>query len=77
MVPTMLLSGVLFPISSMPALLQWISNIIPARWYIDAMRAVMIKGVGLMAIFKEVSILIFMTVFLLFISIKNFKERLF
>lgn len=76
MVPTMLLSGVLFPIDSMPSLLQYISNIIPARWYIEAIRGVMIKGVGLLDIIKEVSILTFMTVFLLFISIKNFKKRL-
>ncbi|GHT17393.1 transport permease protein [Bacteroidia bacterium] len=76
MVPTMLLSGVLFPIDSMPVLLQYISNIIPARWYIEAMRGVMIKGVGLSEIVREVSVLGFMTVFLLFISIKNFKERL-
>jgi ABC-2 type transport system permease protein len=76
MVPSMLLSGVLFPIDSMPVFLQYLSNIIPARWYIEAMRGVMIKGIGLMAIAKQVSILSFMTAFLFFISIKNFKERL-
>ncbi|MCL1868696.1 MAG: ABC transporter permease [Paludibacter sp.] len=76
MVPSMLLSGVLFPIDSMPVLLQYLSNIIPARWYIEAMRSVMIKGVGLVDIIKQVSILLSMTVFLLFISIKMFKERL-
>lgn len=76
LVPSMLLSGVLFPIDSMPKLLQYLSNIIPARWYIEAMRAVMIKGVGILNVVKEVSVLVFMTVLLLFVSIKNFKIRL-
>ena len=76
LVPSMLLSGVLFPIDSMPVLLQYLSNIIPARWYIEAMRGVMIKGVGMLDVIKEVGVLVFMTVFLLFISIKNFKVRL-
>jgi ABC-2 type transport system permease protein len=76
MVPSMLLSGTLFPIDSMPTLLQYISNIIPARWFIEAIRGVMIKGVGVSEIIKEISVLSFMTVFLLFVSIKNFKERL-
>ncbi|MCL2596608.1 MAG: ABC transporter permease [Paludibacter sp.] len=76
LVPSMLLSGVLFPIDSMPKLLQYLSNIIPARWYIEAMRGVMIKGVGMSQVLIEVGVLVFMTVFLLFISIKNFKVRL-
>lgn len=46
MMPVMLLSGMIFPIESMPAVLQWISNIIPARWYIQAVKKVMIEGLG-------------------------------
>lgn len=76
MVPSMLLSGVLFPIESMPVLLQGLSNIIPAKWYISAIRGVMIKGVGLASIWEEVTILFGMTVFLLFVSIKKFRNRL-
>ena len=76
MVPAMLLSGTLFPIESMPRLLQIISNFIPAKWYISAIRAVMIKGVGLLAIWKEALVLGGMTIFLIFGSVKQFKNRL-
>ena len=50
MMPVMLLSGMIFPIESMPAVLQWISNIIPARWYIQAVKKVMIEGLGMAAV---------------------------
>jgi ABC-2 type transport system permease protein len=76
MVPSMLLSGVLFPVESMPKLLQYLSNIIPAKWYIAAIRGLMIKGVGIGAIWQEVAVLSGMTVVLLFVSIKKFKNRL-
>ncbi len=76
MVPSMLLSGVLFPVESMPKLLQHLSNVIPAKWYIEAIRGLMIKGVGIAAIWKEVVALLGMTIVLLFISIKKFKNRL-
>jgi len=76
MLPSMLLSGLIFPISSMPDILQWISYIIPARWFIEALRDVMIKGLGFEAIWKQALILLFMAVVLMNISIRKFKSRL-
>ena len=76
MLPTMMLSGLIFPIENMPIILQIISNIIPAKWFIIAIKDVMIKGLGFLTIWKELTILLGMTVFLLVVSIKQFKNRL-
>lgn len=76
MLPSMLLSGLIFPIESMPAILQILSYIVPARWFIEALRDVMIKGLGFMAIWKQFAVLLAMTVFLLTLSIKKFNNRL-
>lgn len=76
MLPSMLLSGMIFPIENMPQILQVFSCIVPARWFIDALRNVMIEGNGLGAIWQQFLILIVMTVVLLFASIKKFKNRL-
>lgn len=76
MLPSMLLSGMIFPIENMPQILQVFSCIIPARWFIEALRNVMIEGNGLDAIWQQFLILIIMTVVLLFASIKKFKNRL-
>lgn len=76
MMPVMLLSGMIFPIESMPAVLQWISNIIPARWYIQAVKKVMIEGLGMAAVWHEALILSDMAALLIGLSLKKFKERL-
>ena len=76
MMPVMLLSGMIFPIESMPAVLQWISNIIPARWYIQAVKKVMIEGLGMAAVWHEALILSGMAALLIGLSLKEFKERL-
>lgn len=76
MMPTMLLSGMIFPIESMPAILQGISVIIPARWYIQAVRKLMIEGVDISLVLMEVGILATMAVLLITISFKKFKNRL-
>ncbi|HMQ48244.1 MAG TPA: ABC transporter permease [Saprospiraceae bacterium] len=76
MLPTILLSGFIFPIESMPLLLQWISNIIPAKWFIIIVKNIMLKGTGLEAIWKESLILVGMTLFLFLASIRSFKIRL-
>lgn len=76
MMPVMLLSGMIFPVENMPVALQVISNIIPARWYITAVKAVMIQGLGFEAILKEIVILAFMATVLVAISLKKFKVRL-
>lgn len=76
MMPVMILSGLMFPIESMPEILQWISAIIPARWYIEAVRKIMIQGVELQYVLKEITILCAMVVFLMALSLKKFKTRL-
>ena len=76
MLPTILLSGFIFPIESMPTLLQWISHIVPAKWFIIILKGIMLKGVGMAALWQETAILVGMTVFLLAISIANFKIRI-
>ena len=76
MMPTMLLSGMIFPIESMPLVLQLISDILPARWYIQAVRKLMIEGVDISFVWSEVSILALMAVLLITISFKKFKNRL-
>ena len=74
--PTLLFSGFLFPIENMPIALQIISNVVPAKWYYIIVKAVMIKGLGFSAVWKETLILVGMTVALLGISISKFKIRL-
>jgi ABC-2 type transport system permease protein len=76
MMPIMILSGMIYPIESMPVILQWISAIVPARWYIEAVKKLMIQGVEIQYVVKEFMILITMTVSLMLISLKNFKTRL-
>jgi ABC-2 type transport system permease protein len=76
MLPTMLLSGYMFPIENMPIVLQIISNIVPAKWYYIIVKAVMLKGLGFASIWKETVILIGMTLFFLIIALRNFKIRL-
>ena len=76
MMPTMLLSGMIFPIESMPLVLQLISDILPARWYIQAVRKLMIEGVDISFVLSEVSILSLMAVVLITIIFKKFKNRL-
>jgi len=76
MLPVILLSGMVFPIENMPLLLQWLSNIVPAKWYIMAVKDVMIKGVPLQGVLKEIGILLFMALFIVALSVKRFKIRL-
>ena len=76
LLPTVMLSGMLFPVESMPTILQWISAVIPPRYYIQAMRKLMIMGVGIQDVWKEVVILVGMTAMLLTISLKKFNKRL-
>jgi ABC-2 type transport system permease protein len=76
MMPTALLSGMIFPVDNMPWLLRTISAIIPARWFIAAIRKVMIEGFDFVYIYKEFIILCFITFVLLVISLKKFKIRL-
>ena len=76
MLPVILLSGFIFPISSMPYPLQVISNTVPAKWFIIIIKGIMLKGVGLQFIWKETLILLGMTLFFIGLSVKKYKIRL-
>jgi ABC-2 type transport system permease protein len=76
MLPVVLLSGLMFPIESMPLPLQALAQIIPAKWFIVAAKNVMIKGLGFSSIIKELAVLTFMAVVLVVASLKKFKTRL-
>ncbi len=76
LMPVVMLSGMMFPVESMPQILRWIAAVIPPRYYIEAMRKLMIMGVGIGEVMKEVVILIGMTTLLLTIALAKFKTRL-
>ncbi len=76
MLPTILLSGFIFPITSMPMPLQIISNIIPAKWFLIILKGIMLKGVGFVYLWKETLILLCMTLAFIILSIKKYKIRL-
>ena len=76
MLPVILLSGMMFPIDNMPKILQFISMIIPARWFISATRSIMIQGQGFGGVIKELTILGSMALVLIIVSLKQFKTRL-
>lgn len=75
-IPVMYLSGMMFPLENIPVIFQWVSHIVPAKWYIIAVKNVMIKGLGFSSIIKEVIILTSMAVVLILASLKKFKLRL-
>ena len=76
LLPTVLFSGFMFPIENMPVPLQIISNIIPSKWFYIIVKSIMIKGVGFSVIWKETLVLLTITLFLFFVSIKSFKIRM-
>ena len=76
LMPVVMLSGMLFPVESMPQVLQWLAALVPPRYYIEAMRKLMIMGVGIDAVAREVAVMAGMTVVLLAIALKKFNVRL-
>jgi len=76
LLPMMMLSGMVFPIENLPTVLKPLPYIVPARWYIEAIRKLMIMGLPLSAVMKEVLILVFMTFVLMGVSLKKFKDKL-
>jgi ABC-2 type transport system permease protein len=76
LMPIVMLSGMIFPIESMPRVLQWVSAIVPPRYYIAAMRKLMIMGVGINEVLNEVLILLGMTAALLTLALSKFNKRL-
>jgi len=76
MLPTLILSGFMFPIENMPVPMQILSNIVPTKWFFIIIKDVMIKGLGFSSVWREILILAGMTAFFLIISWKKFKMRL-
>ena len=76
LMPIVMLSGMIFPIESMPRVLQWVSAIVPPRYYISAMRKLMIMGMGINEVLNEVLILLGMTAALLTLALSKFNKRL-
>lgn len=76
MLPTLILSGFIFPVENMPKPLQIFSNLVPARWFYLIAQSVLIKGLGWHLVWKETLVLLGMTLFFLIISIRRFNLRL-
>ncbi|MBO4851159.1 MAG: ABC transporter permease [Prevotella sp.] len=76
LMPIVMLSGMIFPVESMPRILQWLSAIVPTRYYISAMRKLMIMGVGVDQVLFELTVLTGMLVALLLLSLATFNKRL-
>lgn len=75
LLPVVMLSGMIFPIDNMPMALQWLSCVVPARWYIDALRVVLIQQLPASAVATEVSILVGMTIAMIIFAIKKFNSQ--
>lgn len=76
MLPVFMLSGMIFPVENMPEPLQWVSTIIPARWYVDAIRKMMIEQLPLTGVLDDVLILIAMTAVVLTAAVRKFNDKL-
>ncbi len=76
MLPTILLSGFIFPIENMPKVLQWLAHIMPPKYFITALKSIMLKGTGILYIWKEILFISGLTVVFIVLSLKKFKVRL-
>lgn len=76
LIPTMLLSGLIFPVESMPGILRAVSCLIPARWYIDIVRKLMIEGVPFVYVWTEAAVLLVMAVAFMVLTVVKFKNKL-
>lgn len=76
LMPTMLLSGFIFPIENMPIIIQAIAQVMPPKWFIIIIKNIMLKGTGMAFIWKETLVLSVMILFFITLSVKNFKIRL-
>jgi ABC-2 type transport system permease protein len=76
MLPTILLSGFIFPIENMPKILQWVSAAMPPRWFLAAIKDIMLKGAGVFQIWSDLLIMTAMMIFFIGLSIRKFKIRL-
>ncbi|MCC7054450.1 MAG: ABC transporter permease [Gemmatimonadaceae bacterium] len=76
MLPNTMLSGLIFPVASMPRPLQFVTGIVPARWFIEIVRGIMLKGVGVSLLWPQLSVLLLMLVVLLALAIRRTSVRL-
>ncbi len=76
MMPVMMLSGMIFPLESMPKILQCIAMILPPNWFISGLKKIMIEGLGFAFVIKEIAVLGTMLLVVSLISIKRFNIRL-
>jgi ABC-2 type transport system permease protein len=76
LLPTLLLSGFVFPVENMPRILQWLCHIMPPMYFIIILKSIMLKGAGLAFIWKQTLILAGLTLFFILVSTRKFKERL-
>ena len=74
--PVIMLSGMLFPVENMPLVLQWVSCIVPARWYIDAMRKLMIEQLPISGVLDDVMIMVGMATLIITVAIRKFNDKL-
>ena len=76
LLPCIMLSGMIYPVESMPQILQWVSVIVPARWFISAIKKLMIMGVPWQMAAREIEVMLLMTAVILVVALKKFKTRL-
>jgi ABC-2 type transport system permease protein len=76
MLPTIILSGFIFPLTSLPLFLRLISNIVPATWFLQIIRGIILKGIGISILWPQILIVSMIGFFLVIISIKRFREYL-
>ena len=76
LLPSTLLSGMIFPIDSMPAVLRVVTNVVPATWFIEVARGIMLKGVGLEVLWQETLVLCGMAAVLVAAGVHNMNPRL-
>ncbi|HAR35989.1 MAG TPA: ABC transporter permease [Acidobacteria bacterium] len=76
MIPMMMLSGFVFPIENMPQFFQWLTVIIPLRYFLVILRGIFLKGVGLAALYDEALLLLLLAVVINLLSVSRFRRRL-
>ena len=76
LVPVMMFSGMLYPIESMPVALQWFAQVIPAKWFIEAIRKIMIEGVPVRYVTTEILVMTGMAAMFFTAAVVKFKDKL-
>ena len=70
----MLLSGFAFPVDSMPLAVQWLTWINPVRWYMEAIRGLYLKGIGLDVLWKQLGMLLLIGMVVLGAAVNRFRK---